>query len=112
VREVRAAGIPVALATNATDHLDAELVAQGIAREVDAVVNSSAIGTHKPAPEYFAAACAAVGTPPNRCLFVDDVDRNVHAARAAGLSAYRWNGVKDLPYLRGALGLRPAQPRG
>ena len=74
------------------------------------MVNSSVLGTHKPTPEYFAAACAAVGTPPGRCLFVDDSDRNVRAARVAGLSAYRWNGVKDLPYLRAALGM--AQPRG
>jgi putative hydrolase of the HAD superfamily len=105
VREVRAAGRPVALTTNATDELDADLVALGLAGEFDAVVNSSAVGVAKPAPGYFTAACAAVGTPPERCLFVDDNDRYVRGARAAGLSAFRWNGPGDLPYLRAALDL-------
>jgi putative hydrolase of the HAD superfamily len=105
VREVRAAGLPVGLATNATPALDGELAGLGIDGAFDAVVNSSVVGVHKPTREYFAAACTAVGTPPARCLFVDDSDRNVRGARAAGLSAYRWNGPADLPYVRAALAL-------
>jgi putative hydrolase of the HAD superfamily len=103
VREVRAAGIRVGLATNATDALDADLLQLGLAGEVDVVANSSVYGVHKPTREYFEQACAALGTPPARVLFVDDSDRFVRGARAAGLSAYRWNGPQDLPYLRAAL---------
>ncbi|GAB3848120.1 HAD family phosphatase [Micromonospora andamanensis] len=103
VREARAAGIQVGLGTNATDLLDADLAALGLTDELDVVVNSSAIGVHKPAPEYFQAACAALETPPARVLFVDDEDRAISGARAAGLSAYRWNGSADLRYLRAAL---------
>jgi putative hydrolase of the HAD superfamily len=105
VREVRAAGRPVGLATNATDDLHDDLVRLGIDAEFDVVVSSAVLGTHKPAPEFFAAACRAVGTAPARCLFVDDDDRNVRGARAAGLAAYRWSGPADLRYLRGALAL-------
>ncbi|MCZ7420412.1 MULTISPECIES: HAD-IA family hydrolase [unclassified Micromonospora] len=103
VREARAAGIRVGLGTNATDLLDADLAALDLTDELDVVVNSSAIGVHKPAPEYFQAACAALDTPPARVLFVDDEDRAISGARAAGLSAYRWNGPADLRYLRAAL---------
>ncbi|GIJ33901.1 HAD family hydrolase [Micromonospora sediminimaris] len=103
VREARAAGIRVGLGTNATDLLDADLAALGLTDELDVVVNSSAIGVHKPAPEYFQAACAALDTPPARVLFVDDEDRAISGARAAGLSAYRWNGPADLRYLRAVL---------
>ncbi|MBQ1050681.1 HAD-IA family hydrolase [Micromonospora sp. C51] len=103
VREARAAGIRVGLGTNATDLLDADLAALGLTDELDVVVNSSAIGVHKPAPEYFQAACGALDTPPARVLFVDDEDRAISGARAAGLSAYRWNGPADLRYLRAAL---------
>ncbi|WBB56930.1 HAD-IA family hydrolase [Verrucosispora sp. WMMD573] len=103
VRAARAAGIRVGLGTNATDLLDADLAALGLTGELDVVVNSSAIGVHKPAPEYFQAACAALDTPPARVLFVDDEDRAISGARAAGLSAYRWNGPADLRYLRAAL---------
>jgi putative hydrolase of the HAD superfamily len=103
VREVRAAGIRVGLATNATDALDADLLRLGLTNEVDVVANSSEYGVHKPTREFFAQACAALGAPPERVLFVDDTDRFVRGARAAGLSAYRWTGPQDLPYLRAAL---------
>ena len=105
VREVRAAGLPVALATNATDDLAGDLESFGIADEFDAVVNSWEIGVHKPAREFFLAACLAVRVVPRHCLFVDDNDRNVRGARAAGLSAYRYDPPDDLSYVRAALAL-------
>ncbi|SBT53141.1 HAD family hydrolase [Micromonospora auratinigra] len=103
VREVRAAGIRVGLGTNATDQLDADLAALGLTDELDVVVNSSVVGVHKPAKEYFQAACEALATPPARVFFVDDEDRAVAGARVAGLSAHRWSGPADLRYLRAAL---------
>jgi putative hydrolase of the HAD superfamily len=105
VKAARQAGLPVGIATNATDRLDADLTALGLAGAVDAVLNSSVLGVPKPSPEYFARACRALRTPPEKVLFVDDSDRFVRGARAAGLSAYRWTGPADLPYLRAALGL-------
>ena len=105
VREARAAGVPVAIATNATDHLDADLETLGLTGEVDAVVNSSVVGAHKPTREFFAAAAAALRTPPDRMLLVDDSDRFVRGARVAGLPAYRWTGPTDLRYIRAALAL-------
>jgi len=68
VREVRAARMPVGLATNATNELDADLDKLGLTDEFDVVVNSSVIGVHKPSREFFAIACAAVRTPPTRCF--------------------------------------------
>lgn len=103
VREVRASGIPVGLATNATDRLDADLDLLGLTGELDAVVNSSVVGAHKPAKEYFAAACTALRTPPDRVLLVDDSDRVVRGARVARLLAYRWTDPSDLKYLRASL---------
>ena len=103
VREVRAAGVPVAIVCNATDRLDADLDELGLTGEVDAVVNSSVVGYHNPAPEFFAAACAAVATPPDRCLLVDDDHRHVAGARVCGLAAYRFSTPADLRYVRAAL---------
>jgi putative hydrolase of the HAD superfamily len=105
VRQVRAAGLRVGLATNATDLLDADLKLLGLTDEIDVVVNSSRVGVAKPSKEYFQQACVAIGTPPARVLFVDDEDRAIRGARVAGLSAYRWNGPDDLRYLRAALAL-------
>ncbi|HEU0241001.1 MAG TPA: HAD-IA family hydrolase [Micromonosporaceae bacterium] len=105
VLDVRAAGIPVGLATNGTDRLDADLADLGIADLFDTVVNASSIGVAKPHPEFFAAACRALGVLPAECLFVDDSARFVAGARAAGLLAYRYTGVGDLRYVRAALGV-------
>ncbi len=105
VREVRAGGRKVGLATNATDLLDADLARLDLAGEFDLVVNSWALKIHKPAPEYFQRACELIGELPKHVLFVDDDDRVVRGARAAGLAAYRWTGPQHLPYLRKALAL-------
>jgi putative hydrolase of the HAD superfamily len=105
VRAARQAGVRVVLATNATDALDLDLDMFGVTGDFDAVANSSALGTYKPQKEFFVAACALVDTPPERCMLVDDSDRNVRGARAAGLSALRFSGPADLSYVRAALSL-------
>ncbi|MEV1287295.1 HAD-IA family hydrolase [Micromonospora sp. NPDC049679] len=102
IREVRGAGVRVGLATNATDLLDADLAALHLVDEVDVVVNSSVVGVHKPTKEYFHEACRAIRALPKQVLFVDDSDRSVQGARAAGLAAHRWGGPRDLAYLRAA----------
>jgi putative hydrolase of the HAD superfamily len=103
VTDLRAAGVPVALATNASDDLRDDLAAFGIAHAFDAVVSSAEIGSAKPQREFYAAACAAVGAAPADCLLVDDRPRNVSGARAAGLLAHRYTGPADLRYIRAAL---------
>jgi len=105
VREVRSAGRKVGIATNATDRLRADLDALGLTDEVDVVISSWELKVHKPAPEFFARACDALGFEPQWVLFVDDDDRAVQGARAAKLPAYRWTGPDGIPYLRRALGL-------
>jgi putative hydrolase of the HAD superfamily len=105
VREVRAAGRPVGLATNATDRLGDDLDALGLAGEFDAVLSSYEMKIHKPAPEFFARACAGLGVQPGWTLLVDDDDRVIRGARAAGLLGFRWTGPDGMDYLRAALGL-------
>lgn len=105
VRGVRAAGRKVGLATNATDRLRGDLDALGLTGEVDLVLSSWEMKTHKPAPEYFEQACLAIGELPKHVLFVDDDDRVIRGARSAGLAGYRWAGTEHLPYLRKVLDL-------
>ncbi|MEU4242125.1 HAD-IA family hydrolase [Actinoplanes sp. NPDC026619] len=105
VREVRAGGRKVGLATNATDRLRPDLDALGLADEVDLVISSWEQKLHKPAREFFHRACELIGHQPKHVLFVDDDDRAVLGARAAGLPAYRWTGPEHVAYLRKALDL-------
>jgi putative hydrolase of the HAD superfamily len=105
VRDVRAAGYPVGLGTDATDRLDEDLGLLGVADEFDVVVNASAVGFAKPHPAFFAAACDALSRPAHEVLFLDDAPRYVAGARAAGLNALRYAGHADLAYVRTTFGL-------
>jgi putative hydrolase of the HAD superfamily len=105
VRSVRAAGRRVGIATNATDRLRPDLDALGLTDEVDAVISSWELKIHKPAPEFFARASELVGAKRDQILFVDDDDRVIRGARAAGLSAYRWTGPHHVHLLKKALDL-------
>jgi putative hydrolase of the HAD superfamily len=105
VRDIRAAGVPVGLATNTTDRLDADLAAFDLTEAFDAVVNSSVLGVAKPHAAFYAAACDALGVAAADCLFVDDSARFVAGARAAGLLAQRFTGDGDVRYVRAAFGV-------
>ena len=105
VRDVRAAGRPVGLATNATDRLRDDLALLGLADEFDVILSSWELKIHKPAPEFFAKAAEALGAEPPWILVVDDDDRVIRGARAAKMLALRWSERRDFGYLRPALGL-------
>jgi glucose-1-phosphatase len=69
------------------------------------------VGAMKPDPALFAAACDAVGVPPARCLFVDDLERNVEGAVLFGMQAVRFLDAEDLRVELQARGVLP-EPRG
>ncbi|MFJ2738455.1 HAD family hydrolase [Streptomyces sp. NPDC087440] len=96
VAALRAAGVPVALVSNATTRLESYLEAKGLAASFDAVLNTSRLGIAKPDPRVYAEAARLVATPPDRCLFVDDTRANVTAAREAGLTGHHYRGVPEL----------------
>ncbi|HYN97618.1 MAG TPA: hypothetical protein VES42_27585 [Pilimelia sp.] len=93
VRDLRAAGRPVASAGGADG---------GPAGEVPTV---GVDGAPRRSKAYFVAACRALGLPPDRVLFLTGEEWAVRGARVAGLAAYRWTGPDDVRYLRSALGL-------
>ena len=54
-------------------------------------VISGRVGWIKPEPEIFGLAATRFGAAPGELLFIDDVEANVQAARAAGWSALRFD---------------------
>ena len=48
------------------------------------------VGLMKPAPEIYRKAAANTGTPPEQCLFIDDLEANVRGALAVGMQAIRF----------------------
>ncbi len=54
-------------------------------RAFDAILEARRFGVLKPDPEAFRRAAEALGEPPGRCLFVDDLATNLDGAAAAGM---------------------------
>jgi putative hydrolase of the HAD superfamily len=96
VDATRRAGVPVLIATNATTRLESDLAALGLDSAVDGVVSSARIGAVKPNSDFYLAAALRAGTPPERCLFVDDTRANVDGAIASGMQAVHYSGVESL----------------
>ncbi|GGO12173.1 hypothetical protein GCM10010116_24410 [Microbispora rosea subsp. aerata] len=82
LRQARAAGFSTCLVSNSWgDHYSRE------DWEVlfDAVVISGEVGMRKPEERIFRHALGLLGLEPGQCVFVDDIEANIVAARAIGL---------------------------
>jgi putative hydrolase of the HAD superfamily len=53
----------------------------------DAVVISAEVGMRKPEERIFLHAAGLLGLAPAECVFVDDIEANVTAAQAVGMTA-------------------------
>jgi DNA-binding MarR family transcriptional regulator len=78
VRRAAGAGIATALVS------DAPAVPQECAAAFDLVVLGAVLGVRKPDPEIYRIVAERLGLPVAECVVVDDADRNVRGARAAG----------------------------
>jgi putative hydrolase of the HAD superfamily len=87
---------PVVALTNATSRLPRDLARLGLDRELDRVFSSHELGVAKPDPRVFALVCTELGRPPAECLFVDDTEGHVAAAREAGLRAHHYRSADAL----------------
>lgn len=77
---------PVGVASSAhAAVIDAALVATGLVGDVRVVVSSDEVAAGKPAPDVYLETARRLGTPPERCLVVEDSINGVRAGRAAGM---------------------------
>lgn len=101
VREVRAAGTPCHLVTNQNELRAAYLRERlGYDALFDRLFVSCELGLTKSDDGFFARVASELGLPPGRLLVVDDTERHVVAARAAGLQGLHWSLEDGLPALR------------
>jgi len=84
--ERMAASFPIALATNSNaESVGHVLDRLGLSARFSAVVTREQYERAKPAPDAFLAAARAIGTAPAKCLVVEDSQRGLGAAHAAGI---------------------------
>ncbi|MGK2930938.1 MAG: transcription antitermination factor NusB [Acidimicrobiales bacterium] len=96
VAGLRAAGVTVALFSNATTKLEADLESMGLGQAFDVVANSARLGAAKPDVAAFEQVAGMVGSAPERTLFVDDRADNVAGAVEAGWHAIEMHSASRL----------------
>ncbi|MFF4411242.1 HAD family hydrolase [Streptosporangium sp. NPDC001559] len=82
LREARAAGVRTCLLSNSWAN---EYPREGWEETFDAVVISGEVGMRKPEPGIFEHALGTLNLTGPECVFVDDAEVNVAAARALGI---------------------------
>jgi HAD superfamily hydrolase (TIGR01509 family) len=88
VDALRAAGTPIAVASNSSrDFVERTLAAAGLRARFGTVLSADDVDRPKPAPDIYLAACAALGADPARSAGLEDSETGVAALRAAGLLA-------------------------
>jgi HAD superfamily hydrolase (TIGR01509 family) len=87
VDALRAAGVPLAVASNSRrEFVEHVLAGAGLLNgRFDAVVTADDVAEPKPAPDLYLAACAALGAAPGRSAALEDSPVGVASALAAGL---------------------------
>jgi putative hydrolase of the HAD superfamily len=87
LRELRAAGLRLVAASNWDVSLHEQLERTGLSSRLDGAVSSAEVGAAKPDPAILVRALAIAGAEPAHAWHVgDDVEADVGAARAAGLT--------------------------
>jgi HAD superfamily hydrolase (TIGR01509 family) len=96
---VRAAGLPVGVASNSAREFVERVLSVAGLRDgyFDVVVTSSDVEHPKPAPDIYLAACAALGAAPERAVALEDSAIGVAAAAAAGMYVVAVPYFPDLP---------------
>ena len=90
IRRIRARGLLVAALTNNWSGDDRQDDGnRGLRDLFDAFFESSVLGLQKPDPRIYQHACSALGVAPSEAVFLDDIGRNLKAARALGMTTIR-----------------------
>ncbi|GAB3832664.1 HAD family hydrolase [Kribbella italica] len=92
VRRAKGHGIKTALLSNSWGNTYPRDTWEGM---FDDLVISGEVGLRKPEPEIFLLAAERVGLEPAECVFVDDLEANVEAARALGMTAIHHTAYDD-----------------
>lgn len=106
IDELRAAGLTVALLSNATTRLEEDLDVLGLAAHLDVVFNTARLGVCKPDPAVYRLVVDRLGVPGPQVVFTDDHPGWAAAAGAADVHGVPFVGVPALRASLRELGVR------
>jgi putative hydrolase of the HAD superfamily len=96
MRRLRAARYVVAILTNGTTRVEAEVEALGIDREIDHFFNSARIGYAKPDPRAFEHVLTTLDVAADECVFTDDSPPKCEGARTVGMHVVDYTNAAEL----------------
>ena len=91
IRCIRARGLGVAALTNNWTS-DGENPVRSL---FPVFIESSVVGWRKPDPRIYQLACGELGVTPAEAVFLDDIGRNLKAARALGMTTIKVDDPDD-----------------
>lgn len=91
VGRIRARGLRVGALTNNWTREEAEddVIPHRLRGHFDVFIESRVVGLRKPDPRIYTLACRALGVEPARTAFLDDIGRNLKAARELGMTTIK-----------------------
>jgi putative hydrolase of the HAD superfamily len=90
IRRLRERGlVTAALTNNWPSEPDAEGGSRALRDHFDDFFESSVLGLHKPDPRIYEHACRTLAVAPVETVFLDDIGRNLKAARALGMTTIK-----------------------
>jgi putative hydrolase of the HAD superfamily len=109
-RRVRAAGRPIGVLSNSWG--DAIYPWERLRATFEVLVVSGEVGLRKPDPAIYTLAAERLALAPERIAFVDDLERNVEAARGSGMVGivHRQDAATTTAAVLAALGLADQDP--
>jgi epoxide hydrolase-like predicted phosphatase len=105
IRRIRERGLHAAALTNNWVGEDEGSGAGALRPHFDTFVESSVVGLQKPDPRIYEHVCRLIGIAADQAVFLDDIGRNLKAAKALGMRTIKVDQPADsLAELEGILG--------
>ena len=89
IRRIRASGLLTAALTNNFPDESGDSPMAALRNHFDAFFESSVLGFHKPDPRIYQHACRELRIDAVEAVFLDDIGRNLKAARALGMTTIK-----------------------
>jgi putative hydrolase of the HAD superfamily len=91
IRRIRARGLRVGALTNnwKREGPEDDVIPHRLREHFDVFIESRVVGLRKPDPRIYTLACRELGVPPERTAFLDDIGRNLKAARELGMTTIK-----------------------
>jgi len=96
ISDLKARGYTLAILSNTIPNRSRFIASQGGYADFDPIILSWEVGVSKPDPKIYQIALDKLNLPATSCVFVDDKERNIRAAKKLGFDAIQFQSADKL----------------